>query len=185
MHKSFLLMSYYGKPRIRSGRGKYSNETTCFNTQIEANVAAGTTFPVNNAGQADEYKGFVIVPATNVYGTRKVKNFTIRITAHNNDSAFIGALVYVPEGTKASPMSVTNPTQSLYAPQQNVICTFMVPSQAAENDSDTIITVSSKLARNLSSGDSIMLVLCNGYAMDASAEEPITIMGTVNYAIKF
>lgn len=179
-------MSYYRRSsRIRSGRAKYSSETTCFNTQIEANVAAGTTFPINNEGQANEYKGFVIVPATNVYGTRKVKNFTIRITAHNNDTALVGALVYVPEGTKASDMSTTNPTQSLYAPQQNVISSFIVPSQAADNDSDTVVNISSRLARNLSSGDSIILILCTAYSMEASAEEPVTVMGTVNYAIKF
>lgn len=178
-------MVYYSKPIIRSGRSKYSNETTCFNAVLTADVAAGSTIPVNNAGQANEYKGFVIVPATNVYGTRKVKNFTIRITAHNNDSPLVGALVYVPEGTKAMDMSVTNPTQSLYAPQQNVICTFMIPSQAGDDDSDSITTISSKLARNLSSGDSIMLVLCNAYDMEASAGAPIGVVGTVNYAIKF
>ena len=179
-------MSYYHRSsRIRSGRSKYSSETTCFNTQIEAHMNQGTTFPINNPGTADEYKGFVIVPATNVYGTRKVKNFTIRITAHNNDTALVGALVYVPEGTKAMDMSTTNPTQSLYAPQQNLIQTFIVPSQAADNDSDTVVTVSNKLARNLSSGDSIILILCTAYAMEASQEEPVTVMGTVNYAIKF
>ena len=87
--------------------GKYSNETVCFNQGVTESVDAGVPFTEDP---------LVIVPATNVLGNRKVKNFTIKVTANLNDDAIIGVLAYVPEGTTMSTPLVAGTTQSLYEP---------------------------------------------------------------------
>ena len=182
MHTYFLkMMRRYSYRNYRGKSSKYSNETVSFNTQVTALADAGFTFPVGLDDQQQVImRGIPVVPATNVLGNRKVKNFTIRLTANGNEDTIIGALVYIPEGTIGSPLLCTGPMQSLYEPNQNVICTFIIPPNVDRNaDGDitqvsapTQITVNSRLARNLNTGDYIGLMFCSPSGIDASAEYP-------------
>ena len=185
--------NYYGysyKPRS----AKYSNETVSFNVDLTDDVAQNTNFPHEQGHPA----GIPIVAPTNVFGNRKVKNFTIKVTANGNDDQIFGALVYVPEGTQPSDMQVGGPAQSMYEPNQNVITTFVIPPNSFRNANGNIqmmsaptqIVVNSKLARNLNTGDMIMMILSspNGLVAGTGVDdnpEPVNISGIVNYAIKF
>lgn len=174
---------------------KYSNETVSFNTQLTDAVDSGITFPEGNPPTYPP--GVLIVPSTEVLGNRKVKNFTIKVTANLNDDAIFGALVYVPEGTIASDLQVSGSQQSMYEPNQNVIATFVIPPNSTRDgeghvitaSAPTQITVSNRLARNLNTGDYIVLVFSspNGLTAGDGTDDvpPITVCGTVNYAIKY
>ena len=117
----------YSYPYRSYRSAKYSNETIAFNTELTDSIDGGVIFP-----HIDEnIPGVLIVPATTVLGNRKVKNFTIKVTANFNDDAIFGALVYVPQGTVASNLQVTGPSQSMYEPNQNVIATFVIPPIAS------------------------------------------------------
>lgn len=171
--------------------GKYSNETMCFNAQVTSTKDGGQSLTGENP--------IVIVPATTVLGNRKVKNFSIKVTANLNDDSIIGVLAYVPEGTEMSIPLVTGPVQSLYEPNQNVIATFVIPPNCTRLSNGTLgtasaptqIVVSNRLARNLNTGDSIQLFLIspNGITAGTGTEDPpvpeCTICGTVNYSIKY
>ena len=117
----------YRRSYYRGRSQKYSNETIAFNTQLTADKDGGVLFPVTRLPDASNYNGLPIVTSTPIMGTRKVKNFTIKVTALNNDDTIYGALVYVPENTSANAPQVTGPYQSLYEPNQNVIATFVIP----------------------------------------------------------
>ena len=185
----------YVRPYYNYRSAKYSNETIAFNTSITENIDGGITFPDDVT--VPNGRGCVIVAATDVLGNRKVKNFTIKVTANGNDDQIFGALVYVPEGTNASQLGVTGITQSLYEPNQNIICTFIIPPNCSRDNSGVItsqsaptqIVVSNKLARNLNTGDKIVLLFStpNGlYAGDGTGEAvPCVVSGTVNFAIKY
>lgn len=172
-------------------RQKYSNETIAFNTQVTDDLDGGVNFPPPPAEGQDG--GLIIVPATNILGNRKVKNFTIKVTANGNDDQIFGALVYVPEGTKISGILCTGPTQSIYEPNQNVIATFIIPpnslrandSSIVQQSAPTQIVVSNRLARNLNTGDSIKLVFSSPNGLSATDQQPVVISGTVNFAIKY
>lgn len=168
---------------------KYSNETygTVFN--IVANAAA--------AGSHGIFVVPVIPNALNgVLGTRKVKNFTLRIiaeqTAYTDNSggqpvitfdrsrvAF--ALVYVPEGTTPSALQfgVQNNPTSLYEPNQNVIMSGII-------DSLQCYSFKTRLARNLNAGDQIALATADLTPITTNGDStntPVTF--TMNYAISF
>lgn len=178
----------YRRSYYRGGRNKYSNETVCFNAQITDSV---------DGGQALTQNPIEIVPSTSVLGNRKVKNFTVKVTANLNDDVIIGVLAYVPEGTDMSRPLVTGPIQSLYEPNQNVIATFVIPPNCTRKADHTLgtagaptqIVVSNRLARNLNTGDKICLGLIspNGLTAGDGTDEipPCTICGTVNYSIKY
>lgn len=192
---SYRRNYYYSRRRS----GKYSNETICVNTAVTEELDGNVTFPyTEDAQHAVTARGLTIVPATNVFGTRKVKNFTIRITADKNDDQIFGALVYVPEGTLPQPLQVGGTSQSLYEPNQNVIATFIIPPNCKRDVAGAItdygaptqITVSTRLARNLSSGDHIALLFASPNGLTAGDgtggnPESVTLSGTVNYAIKY
>lgn len=183
----------------RSYRGKYakySNETIAFNTQVTDDVDGNVTFPTGHDPTDPTvitYRGVLIVPATDILGNRKVKNFTLKLTANGNDDQIFGALVYVPEGTLASSLQVGGPFQSMYEPNQNVICTFIIPPNVARTTEGAIsaqsaptqIVVSNKLARNLNTGDSIALLFSSPNGLTAINDQPVVISGTCNFAIKY
>lgn len=183
----------------RSYRGKYakySNETIAFNAQLTEEADGNVSFPITvDAGDPTKvtYRGILIVPATDILGNRKVKNFTLKLTANGNDDQIFGALVYVPEGTLASALQVGGPFQSIYEPNQNVISTFIIPPNVARTTEGAIsaqsaptqIVVSNRLARNLNTGDSIALVFSSPNGLTATSEEPLVISGTCNFAIKY
>lgn len=186
---------YYSVPRLYKSRyyqgAKYSNETIAFNVGTVTNTVAGTAFPWTE-GEPSQC-GVTIVPATNVLGNRKVKNFQIKITCTGNDNPIIGCLVYVPEGTNVSKPLVTGMSQSLYEPNQNVISSFVIPAQCERDaqaditdfNSPVVVNVSSRLARNLNTGDQIKLIFAAPNALRASETAPSCISGTVNFAIKY
>lgn len=166
----------------RSGRAKYSNETTYFSTNT-IDVAAGSTFPAGTDPETHKpWRGYTIVGATTVAGTRKVKNFDISLTSQNLGAPVVGALVYVPEGTLASEMTLGTDPSSLYEPNQNVICQFMIPANG-ETNSPQITRIRSRLARNLDAGDSIVMIF--GAIGAISSEANALVCSTINYAIKF
>lgn len=178
----------YRRYAYRGRVGKYSNETVCTNIGVTDTKDGGAPLTDNP---------ITIVPATTVLGNRKVKNFTLKFTAHLTDDPVIGVLAYVPEGTTMNRPTVTGPIQSLYEPNQNVIATFIIPptcirgqnATVSSSESPQTVTVSTRLARNLNTGDSIQLCLVspNGIvAGDGTADNPpAVICGTVNYSIKY
>lgn len=169
----------------RSGKSKYSNQTTSLLLTVpEAGVEAGATFPTGQDEQENPYRGCTIVPATGVYGTRKAKNFDIQITTSSIGNPIVAALVYVPQGTLASTLNIASFTpegpNSLYEPNQNVIGQFIIPA-TPEGTSQSVSRFKTRLARNLDSGDSIVLVM----APVAGLVDGAQICATVNYAIKY
>ena len=168
----------------RLAKSRYSNETTVitFNT-AEAQPEAGQTFPSDTI-EEQEYRGFPIVAKTTVYGTRKAKNFDLTLTTKGLNAPLLGCLVYVPQGTLASAITSSSAglgdVKSLYEPNQNVIMQFMVPANGSA-DAPQITKVRTRLARNLDSGDSIVLIFC---PLETLADT-VYIAATVNYAIKY
>ena len=196
----------YRRTYYRSRIGKYSNETTAINIEATQNVEANFTFPQNeepDPATGTLVKGSLIVPATTLQGNRKVKNITLKLTATGNESPIVGALVYVPEGTVPSDLSTSLHSQSLYEPNQNVILSFLLPPSCDRDPTGGVTTyftppattVSTKLARNLSAGDMIVLVFSAPNGINAGdgtlnvdtgrTADPMHIFGTANFAIKY
>lgn len=186
----------YRRSNYRGRYGKYSNETTCFNFDIDTELAAGVNFPVTqnpDPQQGQIAKGILIVPSTTMQGTRKVKNINLKVVAQGNDSSIVGAIVYVPEGTDPSSLATQLDSQSLYEPNQNVIMSFLIPPSCerdASGDpthvfSPNTINLSTRLARNLSSGDSIVIIFAAMDAINAKEGSSLLVSGTVNFAIKY
>lgn len=161
---------------------KYSNET----------YAATIGLRSSTNGQHGTGSVKVIPDAIGgVLGTRKAKNFTLRIYCHetvrtaedvstNIRSSVFFALVFVPEGTEPSLFNVGDGTaKSLYEPNQNVILSSII-------DSSQVYTFKTRLARNLNAGDSIMLLLWdNNYPAAANLSMFTSLAFSCNYAISF
>lgn len=171
-------------PRYKKVR--YSNETTCLNISSQVTGGQTPTIPVYSDGAL----GFVLVKAADLQGTRKVKNMLLSISSYGNQVPLLCAIVYVPQGTSPSnitPSNVANRTgSSLYEPNQNVIMQFVMnpidPTSGAGSDVQNFKT---RLARNLDSGDSIMLVMCPAYPTAQGTDQTIRVAGTFNYAISY
>lgn len=156
---------------------RYSNETTSIATELPASVAGKSLTFAN------------LVKGIDQQGIRKVKNFTLRVT-HGCPTPLFFALVYVPAGQTASSLkfgtyAIQGGAQpaSLYEPNQNVIMCGTI-----DTGSDTYPTQAStfrtRLARNLNSGDSIALVLGQGFDVGQGGQ-PFKFALTLNYAICF
>lgn len=127
-----------------------------------------------------------------VLGTRKAKNFTLRLCAKetriitNTETSFTRAtiafaLVYVPEGTLPSVVQFGSASSaaSLYEPNQNVILNGII-------DSNQTYSFKTRLARNLNSGDQVALLLYDLMNVDSAnttISTPVAV--TCNYAISF
>lgn len=133
--------------RIRGPR--YSNETP--------SISDITVFAANVATQLH----VTVIPPANIQGVRKVKNFTLRIAWDPLPLPMAWALVYCPEGTVAqvSALTVGNVAQPvrLYESNQNVISSGILSAGRAS----TSPAMQSRLARNLQSNDSIVLLCVN------------------------
>ena len=147
---------------------KYSNETFSF----------VSTRAYNNGADA----WVMVSKSTEVLGTRKAKNFTLTFTTGAN-YPFVFALVFVPEGTDPSPIQIGTQitsnyliSTSLYNPNQNVILQGIAAGYTGGP-----IRYKTRLARNLNSGDSVVLVLKPLIPYEGN----IDICGTVNYAISY
>lgn len=153
---------------------KYSNETFA--------SAAIKTFLNNQVYYSP------CIPATQILGTRKVKNFTLTL-AHSGtptmtDNILFFALIYVPEGTTpnqihfGSTWDQQNPTilstTSFYEPNQNIILQGFI-------DSHQVYRFKTRLARNLNSGDMIVLAWAPFKDYDGDA----FFSYTLNYAMAY
>lgn len=135
---------------------KYSNETSTGVLQYE--------IPVNITPPTE---ACTVIDNINAQGMRKVKNFSFQCY---NESAYpvAWALVYIPEGTR--PSALGHPTDgtsvSLYEPNQNVILSGVI------QDTDGIVTKRTRLARNLNSGDCVVLVVSSIYSQPTPPTPP-------------
>lgn len=160
--------------RSVAGRSKYSIETTTSNQALSAMTSDGSTL----------HGISVVVAATTIQGMRKVKHMQISVCLqHGSESAAIApgapilwALVYVPQGQTAIPAPATS--GSIYEPNQ-----FVIASGLADADAGPI-RINTPLARNLNSGDSIVLTyrLLNGGPLVA-ADATASILTMTRYAI--
>lgn len=163
---------------------KYSNETYGF--QYNSSLALATAGIKLNAAS-------VMVPAAqNILGMRKCKNFTFRLACsaiHYKQSGseeiidhfapVIFALVYVPEGLEPHTLNVGGEPTSIFEPNQNVILSGIVKP-------DYPVTISSRLARNLNSGDMIVFIAQVQFPLIANGDHyDIDFVGTLNYAVTF
>lgn len=169
----------------RSAKARYSNETTSIVITVPSGgIEGGATFPEGTDTQGNAYKGCMIVPPTGVYGCRKAKNFDISITTAETATPIIAALVYVPQGTLAQDMNLgafsPDSINSLYEPNQNVIGQFVIPA-TFEGSAQTVTRFKTRLARNLDSGDCIVLLFGNVAELPQGSQ----ICCTANYAIKY
>lgn len=150
---------------------KYSNETNA--NSVTINV------PANTATNAT----FTIVPPSNVYGTRKVKNFTLTLKAEPTTNVALTAywvLVFVPGGQTPGNINIAtttggNTVTSYYDPNQHVIASGVI-------DNKQVYRYKTRLARNLQSNDYIALVL---RPLQASAAYSVIASISTNYAIAF
>jgi hypothetical protein len=148
---------------------KWSNETCAYrlSSDIAANGHAVLRLP--------------IVPNAGIYGMRKAKNFDIQIDLLTSiakaQTSLVWALLYLPEGvSKDQSINIGNDPEtytSLYEPNQHVIASGLV--------ADGIPTrVFSPLARNLNSGDSILMVLL---VPSMAVSRSVIVTVKVNYVI--
>lgn len=148
---------------------KYSNETSVFTLQPRQDDTTVTT-PTT------------VIASISAQGIRKVKNFTLTFSQPNLAQKFQWALVYVPEGTQpqALAQSSRDTVASMYEPNQNVIMSGIIYYEQAQQ------TYRSRLARNLNSGDKIVLVIRPlTFVPQAAANSTNTIYACLNYAISF
>lgn len=177
------MYSKKSKLPIRYKKVRYSNETTAINVQ---GTIAGNSNPVFPT--IDDKKGVVLVQAATLQGTRKVKNMLLSISSIGNKVPILCAIVYVPQGTEATTLqsSATNQRAgaSLYEPNQNVIMQFVLnPTNPDTMQGCNVQHFKTRLARNLDSGDSVVLVCTPAYTM--TTDQDVRISGTFNYAISY
>lgn len=118
----------------------FSNETTILQQLV--NIPTAVAPPQTNC---------LVIPSVDQQGKRKGKNFTLRMKT-NPVSSIFRALLYVPQGNDPSQI-VLQPNGSMYEPSQNVIMSGIISASSAQD------TFRSRLARNLNSGDRIVLAL--------------------------
>ena len=109
-------------------------------------------FQINETGPGGNH---VVIPASNVSGVRKVKNFSIEFNRASGQSILVWALVYVPAGYGPNALILTGTDiTTMYKPTQNVIMAGMYdPSDPA-----TTARKSTRLSRLLKEGDCVALV---------------------------
>lgn len=165
---------------------KYSNET------FLASVNLGSDTPATGEGVFyDLALNCLPNNLQGVLGTRKVKNFTIRIksdsrlfTPSGGDSVQTNAniffvLAFVPEGNEPSTIRIGNGAMvSAYEPNQNVIMSGMI-------DDNQVYSFKSRLARNLNAGDQIGLLIRDTTLVAAGDKAMTHLIVSINYAVAF
>lgn len=163
--KKTSAVAVYGKksawPIIK--RDKYSIETTFVNQTITA-IPSGATSAATIS--------FKVVNPVTVQGMRKVKHLEVTL-AGNTNSRVVWALVYVPQVdlSLANLTLNTDNASSLYEPNQFVMMSGTTDFAAG------MLRFRTPMARNLNSGDAIVLLLKNLTSVD------VTVSGTIRYAI--
>ena len=196
MPQSFFIMPYVR--RSRKSRRTYSIvKPVRYSAENYGSILAlETTAPNGHA-----YFNIDLIPVVvNNLGTRKVKNFTLRLwtsdtldqtpipdtdpqewdTVGHLTPCLYWFLVYVPEGTTpyTPQVGIGETALSLYEPNQNVIMSGII-------DDSQVYTFKSRLGRNLQSGDTIALVVFDSRT-NVSGHRLITdCRFSVSYAISF
>ena len=128
-------------------REKYSVEQTAAQVVVPAAGAGGP-------GQS----GIVVVPATTVQGMRKVKHITVSLAqpgpTTTGPTSVYWVLAYVPQGTGVGTVHVGAGTD-MYEPNQ-----FVMNAGVSDFDAGPV-RITTRVSRNLNSGDQIALILCN------------------------
>ncbi|APG55808.1 Cap [Circular ssDNA virus sp.] len=157
---------------------KYSNET--YNSNI--------TYTYDGSTPGTKY--ITLIDAISQTGMRKVKNFTLSITqstVHNSSgatkaaSSFVYALIYLPDGVSVTSLNVGSGSNSvsLYEPNQNVIMSGVCSSDNGQ------LRLSTRLARNLNSGDKILLLFRPSNTAPGTSGDYVNISSICNYSISF
>ena len=152
-------MPKYYKRKSRGSRDKYSVEQQ----------AGLMTIPAGTQAWA------AVVPDSAIQGMRKIKHLTVSVAS--GESGETGAaysywcLVYVPQGTPVNTMTLTG-TTGMYEPNQ-----FVMNCGVADFSSGPV-RFTSRVSRNLNSGDKIVLILSNPNLSSAS-----NIAYVVRYAV--
>ena len=152
---------------------KYINETVT--------VSASTKFIDGTSQEQLTQISSEIVKNLSAGGMRKAKNFTLQITT-NSSLPLWWVLVYVPQSTQPSQITFGSPSvpTSIYEPNKNVIMSGVVGPGSNQQ------TWRTRLARNLNSGDSIMICFSSPYVEQIWAlKEEFALNCTLNYAISF
>ena len=165
---------------------KYSNETFLASVNLGSNEAAtgeGTFYQLSLNCLPNNLQG--------VLGTRKVKNFTIRIkpdtrvfTASGEEPVqsptnIFFVLAFVPEGNEPGPIRIGNGSMlSAYEPNQNVIMSGLA-------DDTQVYSFKTRLARNLNAGDQIGILLRDTTFVNAGDKAMTHIIVSINYAVAF
>jgi hypothetical protein len=123
-----------------------------------------------------------LIPPAVLQGIRKAKNFTVRLAFPDATISLQWALVFAPEGPAPSSYVLRAGTAgqplSLYEPNQNVIlCGLWSPGMG-------VVNAHSRLARNLQSGDSCVLLVSNCWPT-GDATIAIHMIASLNYAITY
>ena len=145
---------------------KYSNETVSYTVNLEKNAGAKVS------------ASYIVVPSSTIFGVRKTKNYTMYIDVCSHDNApatLCWALVFVPSGQNPGDVNFSGPNvTAYYEPNQNVIAAGIATNKE-------LVRVKTRLARNLSSGDYIALILC----APPNSQYTADVTFTCNYAIAF
>lgn len=174
-------------PRRYTRSGRYTRRVKTVKYSNETYNYAGV-YSVQNAATKNNWSE-TLISAIDTQGVRKCKNFELSLTGtpftKDADGSIAHvpmffALVYVPQGTQPSLINIGNPDSaaSLYEPNQNVIMSGVWPS-----DLTAPFVKKTRLARNLNSGDRIVLVMsCPQFGEGAHSKN---LAVTLNYAISF
>ena len=141
--------------RRYSRKNKYSVERTFGYTD---SVSTWTQIPASNTTIQNYQTSVGIVPATELQGMRKVKNFTLSFAKIGTVAApMVYALVYTPAGTSLNNLNypAVDNSVALYEPNQFVISSGLLQWDAGP------MRIHSRLSRNLNSGDTINLILAS------------------------
>jgi hypothetical protein len=131
---------YYRRPSYGS-RDKYSVEQNTFRMTLGPELAQNS---------------IIVVPSTTIEGMRKVKHLTISLSNSGSTANTVyWAIVYVPYGYTANNLRLPDPNAggALYEPNQ-----FVMNAGVCDLDAGPT-RISTPIARNLNSGDSIYLIL--------------------------
>lgn len=177
---------YYRRRYYRgySKKLRYASETMTQTAQIETGATPAQNITAN--GNYGVFPPLQIITPAVTQGIRKVKNFTLSIAptlidpANGNAQVYIPVryvLIYVPEGTNPNQIQIGAGVNSLYEPNQNVIIqgSFLT---------GTPYRTSTRLARNLNSGDSIYLLMAASNTA-AWGTQKATFGINLNYAIAY
>ena len=140
------------------------------------NVGVNITTPEETTNRLHQ-AGTTIIPPTDVEGVRTVKHLTLSLSTSSTGTGNADvwwAIVFVPEGYNANPMfqGSTNLQGSIYEPNQFVMgCGYIDPEAGP-------IRITSRVARNLQSGDSVALVIGSRLAV-------VNYTGVLSYAIAY